>query len=125
MATTAATISGIDATYYLVKDLERATAFYRDKLGLSATLEIPGFVTEFTFGGGETFGLYKSNDDEWHISGGVMFAVPDVRTAVAELKELGVAFTGDGHIEETPVCLMAFGQDSEGNGFILHQRTAA
>ena len=124
MATTAAVISGIDAIYYLAKDLERATAFYRDKLGLSPTLEMPGYVTEFTFGGGETFGLYKSPEGEWHASGGVMFAVPDVRGAVAELQGAGIAFTGDGHIEETPVCLMAFGQDSEGNGFILHQRTA-
>jgi predicted enzyme related to lactoylglutathione lyase len=122
MATTAVTVSGIDATYYLVKDLERASAFYRDKLGLAPTLEIPDFVTEFTFGGGETFGLYKSSESEWHASGGVMFAVPDVPGAVAELKALGVAFTGDGYVEETPVCFMAFGQDSEGNGFILHQR---
>jgi hypothetical protein len=46
-----------------------------------------------------------------------------VRAAVEELEAQGVGFTGDGHVEETPVCLMAFGQDSEGNGFILHQRT--
>ncbi|MFY9781542.1 MAG: VOC family protein [Candidatus Baltobacteraceae bacterium] len=125
MATTAATISGIDATYYTVKDLERATAFYRDVLGLSVTHEVPGMVTEFSFGGGETFGLYKTGEEEWHASGGVMFAVPDVPGAVAELKGRGVAFAGDGYVDETPVCFMAFGQDSEGNGFILHQRKTA
>jgi predicted enzyme related to lactoylglutathione lyase len=120
MATTAATINGIDATYYTVKDLERATAFYRDALGLSVTHEVPGMVTEFSFGGGETFGLYKTSEAEWHASGGVMFAVADVRAAVAELKGRGVAFSDD--VEETPVCFMAFAQDSEGNGFILHAR---
>ena len=48
------TITGIDATYYLAKDLVRATAFYRDLLGLTPTMEVPDFVTEFTFPGGET-----------------------------------------------------------------------
>jgi predicted enzyme related to lactoylglutathione lyase len=41
---------------------------------------------------------------------------------VAELRGRGVAFQADGEIEETPVCFMAFATDSEGNGFILHQR---
>jgi hypothetical protein len=33
-----------------------------------------------------------------------------------------VTFDDDGKIEDTPVCWMAFAQDSEGNNFILHKR---
>ena len=45
-----------------------------------------------------------------------------MKAAVAELRDRGVVFNDDGEIEETLVCYMAFGNDSEGNGFILHQR---
>jgi catechol 2,3-dioxygenase-like lactoylglutathione lyase family enzyme len=103
------TVTGIDATYYLVKDLARATAFYRDILSLTPTLEIPNVATEFTFGSGETFGLYEPrNAGAWQSSGGVMFAVPDVEAAVAHCKARGVRFDNDGLIEDTPVCRMAF-----------------
>ena len=34
----------------------------------------------------------------------------------------GVVFSAGEEIEETPICYMAFGTDSEGNGFILRQR---
>ena len=46
----------------------------------------------------------------------------DVASAVAELRARGVRFADDGAVEDTPVCHMAFGRDSEGNGFILHKR---
>jgi predicted enzyme related to lactoylglutathione lyase len=114
------TITGIDATYYLAKDLVRATAFYRDLLGLTPTMEVPDFVTEFTFPGGETFGLYNSG--EFTPSGGVMFAVPDAKATVEKLKAAGVKFGEDGELSDTPVCYMAFATDTEGNGFIIHQR---
>jgi predicted enzyme related to lactoylglutathione lyase len=114
------TVTGIDATYYLVKDLARATAFYKDVLGLTPTLEMPDFITEFTFLTGETFGLYKSG--EFLPSGGVMFAVGDAKATVDKLKANGVKFGDGGELTDTPVCYMAFAEDSEGNNFILHQR---
>jgi predicted enzyme related to lactoylglutathione lyase len=113
-------ITGIDATYYLTKDHGRATAFYRDTLGLPVSADMPDVFTEFEFPGGEAFGLYHSA--EFEVSNGVMFAVPDIDAAVAALKAKGVKFGGDGEITDTPVCKMAFGEDTEGNGFILHQR---
>lgn len=113
------TVTGIDASYYLAKDLTRATAFYKDALGLTPTLEMPDFVTEFTFPGGETFGLYKTA--EFSPSGGVMFAVADVKATMEQLKSRGVKFDED-EITDTPGCFMAFAEDSEGNHFIIHQR---
>lgn len=117
-ATETLKITGIDATYYLVEDLGRASAFYKEKLGLTATMEYPDFVTEFTFNENQTFGLYKS--EKFTPSGGVMFAVPDVKAAMAEAKARGVKFDDD-EITDTPACMMAFASDSEGNHFILHQ----
>ncbi|MBV9647991.1 MAG: VOC family protein, partial [Candidatus Eremiobacteraeota bacterium] len=113
-------ITGIDATYYLTKDHERATKFYREVLGLKATVEVPGMFTEFEFPGGEAFGLYHAG--EWSPSAGVMFAVPDVATAVEQLKGQGVQFDQDGEITDIPSCKMAFAEDTEGNSFILYQR---
>jgi len=123
MATsTANRVNGIDASYYYVQDLDRATKFYTELLGQEPAMSVPGMVTEWTFSGGETFGLYKpTSADGFSTGGGVMFAVDDVPAAVAAHSARGVKFSGDGHIEETPVCFMAFGEDTEGNGFILHR----
>ena len=113
-------VSGIDASYYFVKDFDRALAFYTALIGSAPQTTMPGMFAEWEFPGGEAFGLYKSSDYE-HCDG-VMFAVDDVAAAVAELKSKGVQFAMDGNVEDTPVCHMAFGNDSEGNGFILHKR---
>jgi predicted enzyme related to lactoylglutathione lyase len=122
MATaTANKIKGYDASYYTVKDLERATKFYNELLETEPTWTIPGMVTEYTFPGGETFGLYKPSEGEWTQHGGVLFAVEDLQGAVEKHKARGVKFDEDGKIEESPVCFMAFAQDSEGNNIILHQ----
>ncbi len=110
------TISGITATYYGVEDLARATAFYTELLGTPPTAAMPGAFSEWVFADDTAFGLYNSGS--FRPSDGVMFVVNDVRAAVAELKARGVAMSD--HVEETPVCWMGFGTDSEGNGFILH-----
>ena len=51
-----------------------------------------------------------------------MFAVPDAKATVEKLKAAGVKFGEDGELSDTPVCYMAFATDTEGNGFIIHQR---
>jgi predicted enzyme related to lactoylglutathione lyase len=119
--TTAATvgITGIDAIYYLVKDLEKATAFYTRLLGVEPTMHAPKMVSEWTFAGGETFGIYQpEKESDWHPSGGILFHVADIAASIEASKALGVTFAGT---EDTPMCHMAFGDDPEGNHFILHQ----
>ena len=121
-----ARVSGLDASYYYVKDLPRATKFYTELIGMEPTMAYADMVSEWTFAGDESFGLYKppegEGSGEFHPSGGVMFRVDDVPASVEALKKSGVKFMGEGHIEETPGCHMAFGEDTEGNGFILHHR---
>lgn len=116
--TTASRITGMDANYYFVTDFGRALAFYRDTLGLVPTFVQEPVFAEFTFPGGETFGLYKSERPE-HGSG-IMFGLPNLHEAIAEFKAKGVKIND--HVEDLPTCGMAFAEDSEGNTFILHQR---
>jgi len=111
-------VTGIDASYYYAQDFERAVSFYTALIGSPPPTIHGGMFAEWEFPGGEAFGLYKG--DEYRPGNGVMFAVPDVYAAVEALRARGVHF--DGEIEDTPVCYMAFGKDSEGNGFILHKR---
>lgn len=121
MATTSATkVNGIHASYYTVKDFDRAFSFYKALLGEDASFSQPGAFAEWTFPTGETFGIYRT--DEWTPHGGLLFGVDDIRSSVAEHKARGVKFDDDGKIDDNGNCYMAFGEDSEGNTFILHQR---
>jgi predicted enzyme related to lactoylglutathione lyase len=117
-ATTPIAVTGIDAVYYLAKDHKRGIAFYRDVLGLKIAREGPNFV-EFDLGDGKTFGLSHMSD-AWYPCGGAMFAVADIDAAVQRLREAGVRFYTDGALE-SPVCRVAWCEDSEGNNFAIHK----
>jgi predicted enzyme related to lactoylglutathione lyase len=114
-------VTGIDATYYIVADIDSTTEFYTRLFGGEPAMR-QGPVSEWTFGDGNSFGLYQSETAEKGTSGDAIFAVPDVAAAVAKAKADGVKFGDDGAIMETPGCFMAFGEDNEGNQFILHKR---
>jgi len=78
-----------------VKDLDRAVAFYRDKLGLALQQQVPG---EFAFfaAGGITLALsvpHSKNSSSMVGATEVVFAVDNVRTAHAALRARGIAFT--------------------------------
>ncbi len=77
-----------------VRDPARAVAFYRDTLGLSVKLEIPGFA--FLDAGGATLALSQPlGRASQQIVGAteVVFSVDDVRGAYEALRERGVRFT--------------------------------
>jgi predicted enzyme related to lactoylglutathione lyase len=116
--TLAKTITGIDISGYLVRDPQTAIAFYREKLGIEPTeVDDEGRGAEFTLADGTTFGVWNMPDNT--TGGFVMFAVSDLQDAVKTYRARGVNVSD---ITETPVCYMAFAQDPEGNGIILHQR---
>jgi catechol 2,3-dioxygenase-like lactoylglutathione lyase family enzyme len=104
----------------MTKDLAAATKFYTDLLGAEPSVHVPDMFAEWTFPDGEAFGLYKTSD--FYESGTVMFRVADVAEFVAAAKAKGVPFAGDGFIEDTPACHMAFGNDPDNNKFIVHKR---
>lgn len=74
-----------------VADMDRATSFYRDKLGLELKFESP-FWTEFATGD-TVLALHPASDD--NPAGGVElgFAVDNLGEFYARRDELGVEFT--------------------------------
>ena len=120
-------VRGIDAVYYTVKDIKGLTDFYTELLGAPPTMQWEGRLAEWTFADDNAFGLYGGQDGYEKIgNGSAMFAVDDVAAAVAAAKSRGVKFMsgedGEDEITDTPTCHMAFGEDTEGNQFILHHR---
>ena len=111
-------VTGLDAVYYLAKDFKRGVAFYRDVLGLTISMETERNV-EFDLGDGNTFGI-SYMPEVWYPGGGAIFAVKDLDAAVQRLRDAGVKFYTDGAIE-SPVCRIAWCEDSEGNTFAIHK----
>jgi len=107
-----------------VTDVERATGFYRDTLGLEQVSE--GGWPEFQLG--ENVSLYlidpKNIGQEFTAphSAHIALRVPDVAETRGELESRGVAF--DGEVLDTGVCHMAFFRDPDGNALMLHRRYA-
>jgi catechol 2,3-dioxygenase-like lactoylglutathione lyase family enzyme len=107
-----------------VTDMERATAFYRDTLGLPQVSE--GGFPEFQLGENvsvyliqmENIGSTFTSPHTAHIA----LRVPDVAETRKELESRGVAFEGE--IMDTGVCHMAFFRDPDGNALMLHRRYA-
>jgi predicted enzyme related to lactoylglutathione lyase len=120
-AATAMPITGIDIHTYFIKEPQRAIAFWRDTIGLTPTWVDEGHGAEFELPDGSSFGLWKLDDMPWQKGSGINFGVPDIHTAVAYFRARGVQIV---HVEETPICWMAFAHDSEGNDFAFHQRKA-
>jgi catechol 2,3-dioxygenase-like lactoylglutathione lyase family enzyme len=107
-----------------VTDMERATRFYRETLGLPQVSE-QGFP-EFQLG--ENVSVYLLDmskvGSSWKgpHTAHVALRVPDVAETRRELEAKGVEFEGD--ILDTNVCHMAFFKDPDGNQFMLHRRYA-
>lgn len=109
-------------------DLERAKAFYRDRLGLTPVVETAAWLT-FRAGDG-FFQLYPTRyaGTAEHTLGG--WVVDDIEAAVAALREQGVAFeeydfpdlkTVGGIAELAGVERAAWFRDSEGNILSISQ----
>ena len=78
------------ATRLPAQDLERARAFYRDKLGLEPVAERPGGLL-YECGGGE-FALFATSGAPSGTHTQVAFTVDDIEAVVAGLRARGVVF---------------------------------
>ena len=100
-----------------VHDLERATAYYRDTLGLPLLFQFPGLA--FFRCGEVRFMLSRAEKPEFDHPGSILnYKVPDVVATHAALSARGVAFVDQPHVvhrAETYELWMAFFTDSEGN----------
>ncbi len=74
-----------------VKDLARARAFYRDKLGLEATLEKPGMLA-YSGPSGYIFQLYETPTVGTAQNTQMGWSSSELDADVAELRQRGVVF---------------------------------
>jgi methylmalonyl-CoA/ethylmalonyl-CoA epimerase len=100
-----------------IRDLERAKAFYRDRLGLAHLFDAPPSLSFFRCGETRLM-LSPPEGPETAASSILYYAVPDARAAQAELAGSGIAFESDAHfiarVANRDIWL-AIARDSEGN----------
>jgi methylmalonyl-CoA/ethylmalonyl-CoA epimerase len=104
-----------------VKDVERATAFYRDRLGLKHLFTVPK-MSFFDCGGTRLMlGLPETAEFD-HLSSTLYFDTHDIETVHAGLVGAGVKSEGDPHkvadLGDRDLWLSFF-RDSEGNVMAL------
>lgn len=91
MSTDAFALSGLGQIALTVSDVERAAAFYRDRLGLRHLFTVPRMA--FFDCGGIRLLLGLPEGDEPGRPGAILyFKVPDIEAAHRELTRRGVAF---------------------------------
>ena len=109
------------------KDVDRAAAFYQDKLGLKLLFKAPPGLAFFDCGGVRLM-LARAEKPEFdHPSSVLYFAVPDIQAAYGKLKERGVHFEDEPHlIAKMPAhdLWMTFFRDTEENLLALMSEIA-
>jgi predicted enzyme related to lactoylglutathione lyase len=122
-----ATLSGIQSigqVSIIVKDVERAKAFYRHTLGLTFLFEFPGMAF-FDCGGVR---LYLARAEKPDIGTSILYyRVPDIGAAAAALEARGVSFAqppAKVHEDATNELWLAFFKDSEDNTVALMSEVA-
>ena len=119
MMTTASTvgISRIGQIAINIKDLDRATEFYRDVMGLPLLFST-GKLTFFNCGGVRLMLSAPEKPEFDHPSSIIYFAVPDIKVAHEQMLGGGARFEDEPHlIAKMPDhdLWMTFFRDSEGN----------
>ena len=104
-------IEGIAAIWLPVTDMERAVAFYRDKLDLEV-VDHDGDWSEVT-AGDQRIGLNSSESPAGDGGAVIAFAVDDIEATVDALKGKGVEFAGE--LSEHPWGRIAPFKDPDGN----------
>jgi DNA-binding CsgD family transcriptional regulator/catechol 2,3-dioxygenase-like lactoylglutathione lyase family enzyme len=119
-------IDGLGQVSLLVSDTDRATAFYRDTLGLTHLYSF-GDLTFFDCGGVRLY-LHRVTPEEWHAGSVLYLRVADIDVSHRELASRGVSFVGAPHLVHRHTSgveeWMAFFGDTEGNQLaLMTQRT--
>lgn len=109
-------------------DLDRARAFYRDKLGLEPTMEKPGMLA-YSGPSGYIFQLYETSNAGTAMNTQMGWSTSELDADMAELRERGVVFeeydfpglkTVNG-VAEVGTERAAWFRDSEGNTIVISQ----
>jgi predicted enzyme related to lactoylglutathione lyase len=112
-------IQSIGQISIVVKDVERATCFYRDTLGLAFLFEFPGMAF-FDCGGVR---LYLARADKPNLGTSILYyRVADIRATASALESRGVAFAQQPakvHEDARHELWLAFFKDTEDNDVAL------
>lgn len=104
------------------RDIDRATAFYRDTLGMKFLFSAPPGLAFFDAGGTWLMLSLPSAPEFDHPSSILYFDVPDIQAAFRTLKSRGVEFGSEPHLltrmQNRELWLADF-RDSEGNTHAL------
>jgi len=101
-----------------VQDVARATAFYRDRLGLRLLFEVPGPMSFFDAGGVRLMLSLASDPAFDHPASILYFRVADIAEAHRQLSARGVVFRQPPHKAAdlgTQELWLAFLDDGEGS----------
>jgi methylmalonyl-CoA/ethylmalonyl-CoA epimerase len=110
-----------------VRDVDRAVAFYRDKLGLPLLFQAPPKLAFFDCGGLRLMLAEPEPGSKFDHPGSVLyFKVDDIDAMYRKLKEQGVEFVGVPHLiarmPDHELWLAEFG-DTEGNTLaLMHEK---
>jgi len=117
-ATTDFALAQIGQIAIPVRDVARATAFYRDTLGMRFLFDVPGRLAFFDCGGVRLMlGLPEGPDAERSASV-IYYKVDDIAAAFDTLRARGVRFERDPHLIAklaTHELWMAFFRDADKN----------
>jgi predicted enzyme related to lactoylglutathione lyase len=119
------TVERTDFVSVPVTDMQRASAFYGETLGLPRASDAAGWPA---FQLGENVSLYLVDPTnigrafEGPHTSSIALRVPDVEAAQRALEAKGVEFFGEPF--DTGVCHMAIFHDPDGNTLMLHRRYA-
>ena len=106
----------------VVQDIDRAVAFYRDKLGLRLLFQAPPRLAFFDCGGVRLMLDVPEEEEFKHSSSIFYFKVDDIRGIWATLRDRGVEFRDEPHlVARMPdhELWMTFFRDTEGNTLAL------
>ena len=116
-------LSSIGQIAISVSDLDVATAFYRDRLGMRFLFSAPPGMSFFDCDGVRLMlTLPEQGRDESKSSSVIYYTVEDVQQATETLKSRGVRFIGEPHIihsTDTYDLWMSFFTDPDGNTLAL------
>jgi methylmalonyl-CoA/ethylmalonyl-CoA epimerase len=126
-ATAGVALSRLGQVQVRAHDVDRAAAFYQEKLGLKLLFKAPPGLAFFDCGGVRLMIDRPEKPEFDHPSSILYFAVPDIQAAHAQLKQSGVRFEEEPHvIARMPDhdLWMAFFRDSEDNLMALMSEVA-
>jgi DNA-binding CsgD family transcriptional regulator/predicted enzyme related to lactoylglutathione lyase len=119
-------LDAIGQVSLFIRDVERATRFYAETLGL-AHLFTFGDLAFFDAGGTRLY-LHRKDESDWRPGSILYFTVDDIHAAAESLAAGGVHFTGAPHRIHThddgTEEWMAFFDDGEGNTLALMSRVS-